>query len=117
MTAARRQAEFLGRVAEHIVAWLYRLQGYRLLHRRYRSSYGEIDLIMRRRRSIVFIEVKYRSSADPLDLVLPTHHQQQRIRTTAKQFISHHPVVFDGHRFDVVVITGWRKLRVFTHAW
>ena len=40
------------------------LKGYRLLARRYGGKGGEIDLIVRRRRAIVFVEVKSRDDLD-----------------------------------------------------
>ena len=63
-TNDRRRSEQRGRRAEIIVAWRYRFAGYRLIRHRYRCQAGEIDLIMRRGRHLVFIEVKYTSAGD-----------------------------------------------------
>ncbi|MCH7772468.1 MAG: YraN family protein [Bacteroidetes bacterium] len=48
----------LGLRAESVAAWFLRLKGYRVLERRYRTSVGEIDIIVRRKNTIVFVEVK-----------------------------------------------------------
>lgn len=116
MTAPRRRAETFGRVAETCVAMFYRLKGYRLLAQRYRTPHGEIDLVMRRRQCLVFIEVKFRSTDQPLETTLPSPRQQQRIRTAALYFTSRSSAPAADHRFDVVVISGWRQMRLFTDA-
>ncbi|MEC7585863.1 MAG: YraN family protein, partial [Pseudomonadota bacterium] len=52
--ADRRQAERTGRIAElAALAWLV-CTGHRLLARRYRAAGGEIDLVVRRGRVIIF---------------------------------------------------------------
>jgi putative endonuclease len=40
------------------------LKGYRIVARRYRSGYGEIDIVARRRQTLVFVEVKTRARLD-----------------------------------------------------
>jgi len=52
----------LGRRGERRAAWFYRLRGYRVLARNVRSRDGEIDLVVRRGRTIVIAEVKTRQS-------------------------------------------------------
>jgi len=46
--------------AETLAAWYLRFKGYRILAMRYKTRVGEIDLIARRGRSLVFAEVKWR---------------------------------------------------------
>jgi putative endonuclease len=61
-----------GRAAEHRVAWHYRLRGYRILARNVRAGGVELDLIVRRGRRLVFVEVKQRvgrSHGDPVEAV------------------------------------------------
>jgi putative endonuclease len=100
---SRAAAERRGRRAEAWAAWLLRAKGYRILSRRYRTPAGEIDLIARRGRQIVFVEVKQRAdTAAAIDAV--TAKSRRRIARAAAVWVSHHPAAaaFD-RRFDVIV--------------
>jgi putative endonuclease len=102
-TARRRAAEDRGRRAETVAAWFLRLKGYRILSRRYKTPAGEIDLIARRGRTIVFVEVKQRpDDAAALDAI--TAAARKRIARAADLWLSRHPaaVGFD-RRFDVIL--------------
>ncbi|MEM7727817.1 MAG: YraN family protein [Pseudomonadota bacterium] len=107
----RRKAEASGRRAESWVALYLRLSGYRILARRFRSPAGEIDIVARRGRTLVFVEVKQRrNAAHALEPV--TARAEERIVRTGETFMSRHPdYVARGFslRFDLVVVTGrWR---------
>jgi putative endonuclease len=70
-----------GRAAERRAAWHYRLRGYRLLARNVRAGGVELDLIVRRGRRLVFVEVKQKGGpryGDPLEAVDP--RKQERFR-------------------------------------
>lgn len=112
----KQRAEKKGRQAEVLVSWWYRLAGYRVLERRFRCRYGEIDLIMRRGRQIVFIEVKFTTAARQLDSVLPTPQQQQRIRSAATQFLAHQNQSDCSSRFDVVVVRPLFRVTCFRNV-
>ncbi len=99
----RQRAERGGRRAETLAAWYLRLKLYRVIARRYRTPAGEIDLIVRRGRTIVFVEVKQRADADAgLEAVTAT--ARRRIARAAGHWIAAHPAA-EGYdrRFDVVV--------------
>jgi putative endonuclease len=51
----------LGRAGERRARWFYRLRGYRIVGRNLRLHSGEIDIVARRGRTIVVVEVKTRS--------------------------------------------------------
>lgn len=57
----RRRAERRGRWAEGLVLLVLRVQGFRLRARRLRTPVGEIDLLVRRGRLWLLVEVKWRS--------------------------------------------------------
>jgi putative endonuclease len=65
------------RAAAYLIA-----KGYRIVARRFRSPVGEVDIVARRRRLLVFVEVKARSSLDAAAESLPPR-QQRRIAAAA----------------------------------
>lgn len=89
--------------AEIIASLIYRFKFYRIIHRRYKTKIGEVDLIARRGKTIVFIEVKYKSS-EICERVI-SEKQRSRIRRAAEYFLYKHPQfsLFDI-RFDAVII-------------
>ena len=100
---SRAAAERRGRRAEAWAAWLLRAKGYRILSRRYRTPAGEIDLIARRGRQIVFVEVKQRADAAAA-IAAVTPQGRRRIARAAAVWVSHHPAAAAcARRFDVIV--------------
>lgn len=87
------------------------LTGHRILERRHRNSHGEIDLIAKRGKQLVFIEVKARQRLeDGLYALQP--HQQQRILRAASAYLANHPAYQELRiRFDFMVVSGvtWPK--------
>ncbi|MGS2717728.1 YraN family protein [Eionea flava] len=73
----------------------------------YSCRQGEIDLIMKEDRQLVFVEVKYRKNntfGDGFEHV--TWHKQQRIIKTARHYLHTHKIGETvSCRFDVVSIT------------
>lgn len=102
--ALRRAAERRGHRAELVARWLLRLKGYRLLACRYRTPVGEIDLIVRRARTVAFVEVKNRPTmAEALDAVTPAG--RQRIARAASLWLARNPSAADlTLRFDAVLL-------------
>ncbi len=79
-------------------------KGYRILARRFRTPYGEIDVVARRRGLLAFFEVKARASLDDAAYSV-TPQQQQRIVAAAQFWLMTHPEHADFEmRFDVVLI-------------
>lgn len=61
-TGPRKLAEQRGRRAEAFaVFWLF-LKGYRIYERRYKTPFGEIDIIAGRGKTLAIVEVKYRQN-------------------------------------------------------
>jgi putative endonuclease len=103
--ARRQAAERRGRRAEAVALLYLRLKGYRLLSRRYRTPVGEIDLIMRRGRTIAFIEVKQRGEAGAAAEAI-TATGQRRIAQAASAWLARHPAAEYELRFDAVLISS-----------
>jgi len=113
----KRTAEQFGRRAETLAAWSLRLKGYRILARGFRTPVGDIDIIARRGRLVVFIEVKARRS---LDIAAGSigRRQTDRIIRAASAFMQGRPQLekFD-QRFDAVLVAPWRWPVHLVDAW
>ena len=115
--ATRRKAETAGRRAETIAALYLRLKGYRILGQRVRLPGGEIDLIVRRRNLVVFVEVKHRPTLEA-GLYAVTAHQRSRIERAAGAYMATHPQIADhDQRFDIIVVTSWWRVHHVLNAW
>ncbi|MDK9695922.1 MAG: YraN family protein [Siculibacillus sp.] len=104
----RRRAEALGLDAETRAAWLLRLKLHAILARRFRCHAGEIDLVARRGRTLVFVEVKARDTlAAAVEAVTP--RARARILAAADAFVARHPAYADhDRRFDIVAVLPGR---------
>ena len=93
-----------GRWAEHIAAALLMLHGHRILARRHRTPYGEIDIVARRGRRVVFVEVKHRRSRELADAALSTR-QARRVAKAAAHWIKRNPAYAEyAQGFDAVFV-------------
>jgi putative endonuclease len=113
--ADRRRA--LGAGGEDRAAQWYSGHGYEVLARNWRTSAGELDLVARRDRMLVFCEVKTRSGGafgEPFEAV--TRAKQMRLRRLAAEWLAAcaPPGRFEV-RFDVVSVRG-RDLDVIEEA-
>ena len=100
---ARRRA--LGVAGEDLATAWYVGHGCQVLARNWRCREGELDLVVRDGRSIVFCEVKARSSlafGSPLEAVTPS--KQRRIRVLATRWLQEAAVRPGPLRFDVVAV-------------
>lgn len=114
MTKAR---QVLGARGEALAARWYRRNGYEIVERNWRCREGELDIIAHRCGTVVFSEVKTRSStAFGTAAEAVTYAKQRRIRQLAMLWMdSQTKVVVSSVRFDVVAITG-RELEVIEGA-
>ncbi|PDH57596.1 MAG: hypothetical protein CNE93_05140 [SAR116 cluster bacterium MED-G06] len=113
---ARQRAEQQGRTAELVALVYLMLTCHRILARRWRGSVGEIDLVARRGRRIIFVEVKFRHRSDAGSDAgsgagsdaggIPTAQQRQRIARAAQQFCRQRRIspAFEL-RFDLIQIS------------
>ena len=88
-TQARRTNERRGRVAEWLAAALLIAEGYRILARRAKTPFGEIDLIGVRRRRLAFVEVKRRETMASAEYAV-SRRQADRIRKAAEHWTWRH---------------------------
>jgi putative endonuclease len=108
----QRVAAFrVGLSAESRAALLLMVKGYRIVARRFRCPVGEIDIVARRGRILIFVEVKARAHLDEAaESILP--RQQRRIAAAAAVWLARHPMDADRHiRFDAVLVAPGRVPR------
>ena len=79
--------------------------------RRWRSVTGEMDLMKKRGRLLMFVEVK--QQFDSQHIAAPTPHQCQRIRSTASLFLARDTAFSDYQcRFDLLIFNHDKVLPV-----
>lgn len=105
-TSSRIAPRDLGRAGETRGVWFYRWRGYSIVERNLRSNDGEIDLVVRRRGTVAFVEIKTRQTKDrgaPHEAV--NRAKQLQIAKLAERFLASRG--FEGVtsvRFDVLSV-------------
>ena len=112
LASPERVAAFqTGLSAESRAAAYLMAKGYRILAKRFRTPYGEIDLVVRKRNLLAFVEVKARASLDEAAYAV-TPRQQQRIIAAAQAWLMTHPEHAEFNmRFDAMLIAPRRLPR------
>ena len=93
-----------GAWGEAIAAEYLRKKNYKIVARGYSSRFGEVDLIVKNRKYLVFVEVKLRKTdtfamaREYVDV-----RKQKKIRLTASMYLAECPTALQP-RFDVVEI-------------
>lgn len=100
-----RQAAFrVGISAESRAAAFLIAKGFRILARRWRSPLGEIDIVARRRRLLVFAEVKARPTIDEAAESV-NERQRRRIAAAAEIWLAANPDdSIQDIRFDAILV-------------
>ena len=100
-----RQAAFrVGISAESRAAAFLIAKGFRILARRWRSPLGEIDIVARRRKLLVFAEVKARASLDEAAESV-SERQRRRIAAAAEVWLATNPnEMVRDIRFDAILV-------------
>ena len=112
----RQAAEKRGRGAETVAAWWLRLHGWRILARRARVPGGEVDLVARRRRTLAFVEVKARASAESAGFALDAY-RLRRVVTAAERLTPRYMREGDSVRIDAIFIVPRRLTRHLPDIW
>lgn len=108
MTVARRRT---GAIAEDLVAHRLAAAGWEIVERNARTRYGELDIVARDGRTLVFVEVKGARQGTQFGPERPIlsidHRKQQRVRRLATAWMSERrdQPPYDEIRFDAVGVT------------
>jgi putative endonuclease len=106
----------LGRKGESLAASYLRDLGWEVLERNYRTRLGEIDLVCRNHDTIVFVEVKTRTSSEvarPDQSV--TQRKQAKLRRLVEEYLVKHNLEYSDVRFDVLGVTLSHNRPEFEH--
>ncbi|MBQ8605183.1 MAG: YraN family protein [Clostridia bacterium] len=105
-----------GKQYETAAAIYLKFHGYTVVDRNYHSRFGEIDIIARKKETLVFVEVKARGRnaiCEPAYAV--DVYKQKKILKTAQFYILHKSKEDCDIRFDVIEITKGRLFLKFNH--
>lgn len=113
---SRKAAERRGRTGETVAALWLNLQGWSIVARRVRTPVGEIDLIARRGRTTLFVEVKTRATHAELALAID-EYRLSRVASAAHMLAARFARPGDDLRIDVILLAPWRLPRHIRNAW
>lgn len=103
-----------GKKGERMASRFLKKRGYEILETNYRSPFGEIDIIARYGKTIVFVEVKSRRTdrfGPPAGAV--DRRKQERISKSALFYLKKHRLMNMPARFDVLGILSNGKTMDF----
>lgn len=97
----------IGQDAENMAHDYLLMHGLKLIMRNYQCKLGEIDLIMRDKDYLVFVEVRFRSNQNfGTSSETVTYFKQTKLLRTAQVYLQQHRLTDKVPcRFDVVAIT------------
>ena len=104
-----------GDVPEHLLTGIWgeelaiaslREKGYAILERDWHSGHRDIDVIAQKGATIVFVEVKTRSSRDFIEPVMAVNRQKQRNLLLAINHYLQYKRINSAYRFDVITVVG-----------
>ena len=85
--------------------------GFKIIVRNFRCEVGEIDIIAREGKTLVFVEVKTRAYDDPTPEDQVNFEKQRQLTNAAKLYLSRYGSPQPPARFDVVAVV-WPKRRL-----
>ena len=106
----------IGLNAEVIISDYLKNKGYSIFKHRYKTKYGEIDLIASKDDLLIFVEVKNRKIIPNYDIIL--NKQKSRSCEVAMYFLSqYHQFKNFQMRFDCFLVDKYGKFRHVENAW
>ena len=102
--------------AENLAQAYLIVKGYRILEKRYKTKMGEVDIIAKKKKSIIFIEVKSRQTQrQALESI--TLIARRRIQGAALQYMSHKKLTDTAMRFDLITVVPPFNIQHLDNAW
>ena len=117
MSDKRQNAYRKGLCAETLASMYFSAKGYKILERRYKTRYGEIDILARKGEMLVAVEVKSRQTIEEALYALSAK-SRQRIQNSLLHFIADHPEYNDFDlRFDLFAHVKGFNFQHLDNAW
>ena len=101
---AKTPKDALGDRGENMAARHLRNRGYKIIMRNFSCDLGEIDIIARDGKTLVFLEVKTRAYDDPKPEEQVNNIKQDKIIRAAKYYLTRYGTPQPPSRFDVIAI-------------
>ncbi len=107
----------IGTIGESRACQYLKNRKYKILMQNYKNKIGEIDIIARQKKTIVFIEVKTRQTlafgrpSEAVNLI-----KQQKIRNTAMCYLIQNCLNESPVRFDVIEVIGENEINHIENA-
>lgn len=103
-------------MAENIAAFFLRCKFYQIIAKRFKSPFGEIDLIAKKGNQIIFIEIKARNDTSLMDFI--SKRQQQRIIKAGQYFLLKSKQYQSYNiRFDAIIMNKYFFPKHFKGYW
>jgi putative endonuclease len=95
----------VARIGEDIATDYLKKKGYKIIERNFRKGYGEIDIISTFQNTLVFVEVKTRTTSlygGAIEAI--SYGKMQKLIRTCEYYKMLHPKFPDAMRIDAVLI-------------
>ncbi len=95
----------VGILGERVAASYLRSNGYEILETNYRCPYGEIDIVARKDDTLVFVEVRTKTTTlygSPEESI--TRTKMEHLLAVVDDFITGHPGLPEERRIDVIAV-------------
>lgn len=96
-----------GVFGEQIAARYLERKGYKVLSKNFHSRFGEIDIVALENKTLVFVEVKLRTSSlfgTPLESI--TSKKLEKMKKTAMYYLTLKKIINNDFRFDAVEVNS-----------
>jgi putative endonuclease len=108
------QNQLSGKLGEDIALAFYQNKGFDLLEKNLRDRRGEIDLILKKERLLLFVEVKFRTKnwefgAEQLHWGRKIH----RFRRSVSLYMARNAAFFEEYRMEIAYVTHGRVVECY----
>jgi putative endonuclease len=104
---------YKGLLAEYLALFILLIKGYRILARRYKTKYGEVDIITKKGKSIIGIEIKFRQNKI-LTTEFVSKKQINRIKNSLNFFISKNKKYIDFNiNIEIIIFANYFNCKHF----